>query len=170
MKLKIVPVTLREANAYVGHHHRHSDPVRGCLFCVGLADDEIRGVAIVGRPVARALQDGFTAEILRVCTDGVRNGCSMLYGACWRGAQAMGYTRAITYTLAEEGGSSLRASGWQQVAELSARKGWDAPSRRRANEGYRSGDRFRWEKGAAAVDARPDFPEGVASAQESLPI
>lgn len=168
MKLKIVPVTLREANAYVDLHHRHSDPVRGCLFCVGLADEEeIHGVAIVGRPVARALQDGFTAEVLRVCTDGARNGCSMLYGACWRGAQAMGYTRAVTYTLAEEGGGSLRASGWRQVAELPARAGWDVPSRRRDNDAYRRGDRFRWEKGEQATGERPQIPTADA-AQEPL--
>lgn len=160
MTLHLVPVTLREANAFVDLHHRHSEPVRGCIFTVGIADvDSIRGVAIVGRPVARELQDGFTAEVLRCCTDGVKNGCSMLYGACWRGMQAAGYTRGITYTLDAEGGASLRASGWEQVASLPARKGWDAPTRRRDNDAYKSGERWRWEKGHAASDPRPAVPQ-----------
>lgn len=165
--MELVPVSLREANAYVDAHHRHSAPVRGCLFCVGLADESIRGVAIVGRPLARALQDGFTAEVLRVCTDGARNACSMLYGAAWRGVQAMGYTRIVTYTLAEEGGASLRASGWTQVAELEPRAGWDGPSRSRDNERYRSGTRFRWEKGIPHAGERPPVVE-IDAGQETL--
>lgn len=168
MSLRLVPVTLREANAFVDLHHRHSEAVRGSIFVMGIADEEaIRGVAIVGRPVARELQDGFTAEVLRCCTDGVRNGCSMLYGACWRGMQAAGYTRGVTYTLDQEGGASLRASGWTQVAELPPRAGWDAPARRRDNDRYVTSGRWRWQKGEATTDSRPKIPE-VEDAQESL--
>lgn len=36
----------------------------------------------------------------------------------------MGYLRVVTYTLADEPGTSLRASGWDRVAELEAREGW----------------------------------------------
>ena len=48
-----------------------------------------------------------------MATDGSRNACSFLYGAAWRAAKAMGYRRIVTYIMPEEGGASLRASGWQ---------------------------------------------------------
>lgn len=110
----IVPVTLRAANAFVGRLHRHARPVPGAKFAIGLeCDGELVGVAIVGRPVARMLDNGRTAEILRLCTDGSRNACSMLYGAARKAARAMGYDPVYTYTLPQEGGASLRAAGFQ---------------------------------------------------------
>ncbi|HCF7141404.1 TPA: hypothetical protein NIJ13_006529, partial [Pseudomonas aeruginosa] len=115
-RLHLLPVSLRTANAFVlPHHHR---PVQGAKFAlaVTLADsDLIRGVAIVGRPVARHLDDGWTLEVTRLCTDGAPNACSKLYGAAWKVARALGYIRLITYTLSDEGGASLRAAGWRLV-------------------------------------------------------
>lgn len=113
--LKIVPVTLRVANEFVKRLHRHSRPVVGYKFAVGVEDETgtLRGVAIVGRPVARKLDDGKTAEITRLCTDGARNACSMLYGAARKAARALGHDPVITYTLPEEGGASLRAAGFK---------------------------------------------------------
>lgn len=113
MSLRIVPVTLEVANAFVRGLHRHNKPVIGAKFCVGVRTERLVGVAIVGRPVAPKLDDGFTAEITRVCTDGTRNAASMLYGACRKAARAMGYDRIFTYTLPEEGGASLRAAGFK---------------------------------------------------------
>jgi len=108
-----VPITFKEANEFVKLHHRHHKKVVGCKFCISVSDGKkIRGVAIVGRPVARFLDDGMTLEVTRVCTDGVKNGCSILYGASWRVTRELGYNRLITYTLKEEGGASLRASGY----------------------------------------------------------
>lgn len=114
MTLRIAPITLRAANTYIAEHHRHHKPARGCLFCISVRDGDmaVRGVAIVGRPVSRMLDDGFTAEVTLVCTDGAANACSMLYGAARRAARAVGYQRIVTYTLPEEGGASLRAAGW----------------------------------------------------------
>jgi hypothetical protein len=117
--------------------------------------EQIVGVCIVGRPVARALDDGWTAEVLRIASDGSRNVCSLLYGAAWRAVRAVGYQRIITYTLESEGGASLRASGWERVADLPARRGWDAPSRPRNNDTYLSADRVRWQKGEPATWGRP---------------
>jgi len=112
-------MTLEQANAFVAEHHRHHDPVPGCKFCIAVVDESnaVRGVAIIGRPIARMSDDGWTLEVNRVCTDGVRNGCSMLYGAAWRAAKALGYRRLITYTLAKEGGASLRGAGWRLLGE-----------------------------------------------------
>ena len=111
-RLRIVPMKHQQANEFVRRLHRHSRPTLGAIFCVGVADSKLRGVAICGRPVARMLDDGMTIEILRVCTDGARNACSMLYGAARRVARALGYERIITYTLPDEGGASLRAAGF----------------------------------------------------------
>jgi hypothetical protein len=86
---------------------------------------------MVGRPVARHFDDGLTLEVNRTATDGSRNANSMLYGAAWRAASALGYCRLITYTQAGESGSSLRAAGWKVVGERPARGSWNVPSRPR---------------------------------------
>ena len=132
--LRVTPITLAEANAFVARHHRHHEPVPGAKFSLAVSDEDgiVRGVAIVGRPVARMLQDGWTLEVNRCCTDGMRNACSMLYGATWRAARALGYRRLVTYTLPEEGGSSLRAAGWRLIGEAGGGS-WSRPSRPRVD-------------------------------------
>lgn len=124
--MKIVPITLREAQAFIALHHRHNKPPRGWKFGVGVRNegDVLVGVATAGRPVARAFDNGLTLEVNRTCTDGSRNANSMLYGACWRAAKAMGYRRAITYLQGDETGISLRAAGWRKVKDLPARGSW----------------------------------------------
>jgi hypothetical protein len=131
--LDLVPVTLKEANAFVALHHRHHLPVVGHKFSLGITDgSKIRGVCIVGRPVSRHLDNGATLEVNRCCTDGVKNGCSMLYGAAWRAAKAMGYKKLLTYTLPQEGGASLRAAGWICIGEAGGGN-WNVNSRPRVD-------------------------------------
>lgn len=133
MSLSIVPITQREALAFVEQHHRHHKPPRGALFQIGAASaGAIIGVVIVGRPVARGNQDGFTAEVTRMATDGTRNACSLLYGAAWRACKALGYQRLITYTLPEEGGASLRGAGWRLIGERGGGS-WSCASRPRVD-------------------------------------
>lgn len=116
--LELIPMTLREANAFVEQHHRHHKPVVGHKFSIGVSDGEkVVGVAIVGRPVGRFLDDGWTLEVTRLCTDGTHNACSMLYAAAWRAARAMGYRRVVTYILESETGASLKAAGWKCVGK-----------------------------------------------------
>lgn len=111
--MKIIPITLKAANAFVDENHRHHSATAGCKFAIGLLENGmLQGVAICGRPVSRYLDDGRTLEICRCCTNGIRNGCSMLYGACVRVAKAMGYDTVITYTLESEDGASLKASNF----------------------------------------------------------
>ena len=111
--MKIKPITYRTACEFVNRHHRHHNAPQGCKYAVGAYEGEtLHGVVIVGRPVARRLDDGTTAEITRCCTDGTRNACSMLYGAACRIAKEMGYERIITYTLKSEDGSSVKASNF----------------------------------------------------------
>jgi hypothetical protein len=115
--IELGPLTLAEANEFVAKHHRHHKPVTGHKFSIGVyAGNALVGVAITGRPVARMLDDGTTAEVTRLCTDGTKNVCSMLYAASWRAARAMGYDRMITYILSEEEGASLKACGWNAEA------------------------------------------------------
>ena len=126
MGLRIIPVTFRQASEFVASLHRHNKPPRGHKFSIGAAkaDGQLVGVGMAGRPVARHLDDGATLEINRTCTDGHRNANSLLYGAIWRAAKAMGYRRCITYTQHNESGASLRAAGWTRVKDLAARKSW----------------------------------------------
>ena len=114
MTLKLCPISLRDANAFVNEHHRHHRSVVGHKYSIACADETgfIRGVVIVGRPVSRYLDDGNTLEVNRLCTDGTKNACSILYSAAWRAAKALGYRRIVTYILDTEGGGSLRAAGW----------------------------------------------------------
>lgn len=115
MTLRVFPVDLKTANEFVRTRHRHNKPVVGHKFSVGVIDETglLRGVAIVGRPVACALDNGCAAEITRLCTDGAANACSMLYGAARKAARAMGHDPIYTYTLPDEGGASLRAAGFR---------------------------------------------------------
>lgn len=134
MRLRIVPTTLEEANVFVSEHHRHHQPVVGHKFSIACADEKnVRGVAIVGRPVSRHLDKGWTLEVNRCCTDGAKNACSMLYAAAWRATKALGYQKLITYTLPKEGGASLRAAGWSVVGETISTKGWSRRSRPRVD-------------------------------------
>jgi hypothetical protein len=125
-KMRLTPITFRKACEYVTLYHRHNKAPVGHKFSIGLLNDDgdLVGVAMAGRPVARAYDNGFTLEVNRTCTDGTKNANSMLYGAVWRAAKAMGYTKCITYTQQDETGASLKAAGWVKVKELKPRGSW----------------------------------------------
>ena len=134
--MRVTPISFAEANAFVALHHRHHKPVPGSKFCVAVAsNDEVVGVAIVGRPIARHLDDGWTLEVNRCCTDGTPNACSMLYAAAWRAAKALGYNNLITYTMESEGGASLRGAGWRCLGKATTKRGqgWSVQSRPRVD-------------------------------------
>lgn len=104
--LEIRPTHLKPAREFVGKYHRHNIPPVGGKFAISCFEGErLCGVAICGRPTARKLDDGATLEIYRNCTDGTRNACTKLYGACVRIARDMGYKKVITYTLESENGA-----------------------------------------------------------------
>jgi len=125
MTLEIVPITLKVAKEFVLAHHRHNKPPTGHKFSIGVEKDGVLvGVASAGRPIARHMDNGRTIEVNRTCTLGHRNANSILYGAIWRCAKAMGYKKAITYTQADESGASLRVVGWLKIKDLPPRKSW----------------------------------------------
>jgi hypothetical protein len=147
MSLAVCPITLREARAFVAAHHRHHPAPRGCRFVIGLEETDkgaIVGVAVVGRPSARHLDDGRTVEVTRLCVlDGHPSACSKLYGACWRAARAIGYRRLVTYTLPEEGGASLRGAGWKLIGEAGGGS-WNRAERPRVDM-HPTQAKLRWE-------------------------
>lgn len=145
-RLTIVPVTWREACAFVEMWHRHLPPARGHVFSLGVATDDqvLRGVATVGRPVARLSQDGLTLEVNRCAHDGTPNAGSCLYGRAWRVARDLGWCRVITFNQDGESGASLRAAGYRVVGERAPHAGWDRPSRPRTDRAERM-PRTLWE-------------------------
>lgn len=154
--MNLCPITFAEASAFVAEHHRHHRPPVSWLFgTAAQVREEIVGVAMVGRPVSRVLQDDYTAEVIRLCTKpGAEIGCaSMLLRACWRAAKALGYRRLITYTLATESGASLRGAGFTIVGSVHGRS-WHCPSRPRVDK-HPTQDKLRWQ-----------IEEGTAQAKE----
>ena len=132
--IELMPIFQKEARAFVDKHHRHHKAPVGSIFQIAACvNNQVVGVVIVGRPVARKLQDGLTVEVTRLCTDGTPNVCSKLYAAAWRAAKALGYKRLITYILDTEKGTSLKAAGWREVGRAGG-KSWNVPSRPRVDK------------------------------------
>lgn len=147
-ELLLVPLHRDEAIAFVRAHHRHlnrSNLRQGYKFALGASRaGQIVGVVMVGRPVARHLQDDWTLEVNRLCTTGERNVCSFLYGAAWRATRSLGYRRLVTYTLPKEGGASLRAAGWRIVGEACGGGSWSRKNRPRVDT-HPLQAKLRWE-------------------------
>jgi len=143
--LELQPITFAEASEFVNRYHRHHISPQGHKFSIGINNGEnVVGVIIVGRPIARFNDDGWTLEVTRCCVkDGIKNGCSMLYGAAWRASKALGYKKLITYTLQEEPGTSLKAVGWKIIGETPG-KSWSVKSRPRIDK-HPLGQRTIWE-------------------------
>jgi hypothetical protein len=152
MALHLVPISRALAYECVTRWHRHNGlpSIAGDVIRVGAANDQglLVAVGLAGRPVARSFEDGQTLEVHRVASDGTKNATSMLYGALSRAAFALGYNRIITYTQADESGSSLRAAGWRVIAQRASRAGWSTPSRPRDDAKYETTQRTLWEQTA----------------------
>lgn len=146
LRLRVIPLTLREANRLVLKWHRHHKPSRGQRFSLGVITEDgiLRGACIVGRPVARMAGDPrHVLEVTRLVTDGTPNACSALYGAAARAGKQMGYLRIQTYILAEESGISLKASGW--VCEGEAGGGqWKHTDGKPRRTDQPTGTKLRW--------------------------
>lgn len=129
LPLHIVPTTLAQANAFVLQHHRHHAPTVGHRWSIGIANGNgLCGVAICGRPVARALPQYQLIEINRVATDGTKNAPSKLYGTCAAIAKLMGFGDIETSILESEPGTSLKAAGFTFRRNIKGRD-WNTPTR-----------------------------------------
>ena len=145
MTLDHQPISFEEACVFVQAHHSHHPPPQGWKFGIAVNDGaKVVGVVTVGRPVARMLDDGWTLEVTRCCTDGTKNVASKLYGLAARAARALGYKRLITYTLKEEAGTSLFAVQWKQLYDTRGGT-WEREGRPRVDK-HPTGQKTLWEK------------------------
>ena len=166
--LRLQPITFAEARDFIERYHRHHQPPLSWKFGVAVRDgDRIVGVAVAGRPVSRFLDDGWTVEITRLCTDGTHNAASMLLSAIWRAARALGYTRAITYTLQTESGASLRAASWKLVGAAGGGT-WNRPNRRRVDK-HPTGRKLLWEAPGSTRMSEP-LARVEPSRETALPL
>lgn len=148
--MNLIPISLSDACEFITQIHRHHAAPQGGKFAIAASDGEkVIGVAIVGRPVARLLDDGWTAEVIRLATDGTKNACSMLYSASWRAARAMGYKRLITYILGSESGTSIEAAGWKRIGECGGGS-WNREKRPRVDRAPLQ-EKIRFEIGLVAT-------------------
>jgi hypothetical protein len=144
MSIDIQPISFREACAFITTYHRHHLPPQGWKFGIAANDGtKVVGVVTIGRPVSRNLDDGWTLEVTRLCTDCTKNAASFLYAAAWRATKALGYKRLITYTLASENGTSLVAAGWKEIYSTKGGS-WSCKSRPRVDKAP-TGQKTLWE-------------------------
>jgi len=156
--LKVRPVELATANMFINGLHRHHKAPQGHRFSLGVFSEghgaaELVGVAVIGRPVGREVDPvdkraipacPEVVEVTRLCTNGTKNACSILYAAAARVAREMGYRKIQTYILASESGVSLTASGWIKEAEVRGRA-WVRGGVRSRND-HPTEDKERWVK------------------------
>jgi hypothetical protein len=148
IKLRVVPLELKEANALVAMLHRHHKPCQGHRFSIGVIDEtnSVRGAVIVGRPVARMVNSKQVLEVTRLVTDGTKNACSMLYSAAARVGRSLGYKKIQTYILAgEESGISLLASGWTCDGQFGGGQ-WKHTDGKARRSDQPTGLKLRWSK------------------------
>jgi hypothetical protein len=170
-RLTLVPCSVQDARAFVLQHHRHHAPPLSGLFALAAAlDGKVVAVAIVGRPVSRMMQDDWTIEVTRLASDGTRNACSFLYRAAWRAAHALGWRRLVTFTLATEPGTSLRAAKMTCLGEAGGGS-WSRPSRPRVDQNPTQ-TKLRWEivdDSPRDVEARCSLAQAGAALRSGKP-
>lgn len=155
--LRIVPITLNQANDFVAQFHRHHAPAVSHRWSIGVGIDgpnwfALAGVAICGRPKARALPQYSMLEVNRLATGGVPNACSKLYAACARIAKQMGFEEIETSILITEPGTSVKAAGWEPRRIIKGRD-WNCPSRGGRRTDQPMCDKSVWGKTLNKVEA-----------------
>ncbi len=134
MGLELQPITFLEACEFINQHHRHHLPPQGWKYGIAVNNgSKIIGIITIGRPVSRVLDNGYTAEVTRCCTDGTPHAASKLYAAAWGAARAMGYKRMVTYTLIGEKGTSIKAAGWKELY-ITSGGSWNCKTRPRIDK------------------------------------
>lgn len=156
-----IPLELAEANALVASWHRHHKPTVGHRFSIGAIDEDgvLHGAAIVGRPVARKINQRDVVEVTRLVSDGSKNTCSLLYAAAARAAAGIGFRKIQTYILDEELGTSLRAAGWSYEGQAGGGD-WNGNTRTGRRTDQPQGVKGRWSK---TLSDRPDMVDRSAA-------
>jgi hypothetical protein len=156
IRLRLAPITVKRCDAiqFVASVHRRLPKIQGAMWAVSVRHgEEVVGVALVGWPSQEQTKPSMEhLRVLRVAVmEGYPNACSMLYGACWRAARAMGVMRMDTFTHLDEPGTSLLASGWTDGG-LTKGGEYDRPSRRRPAQIDASPKRRWWAPGSSGVE------------------
>jgi len=148
-QLRLRGISFAAARSFIARHHSHCGPPAAWRFGSSVLNGTtLIGVVMVGNPVARLLCGRGTLEVNRLCIrrDVPRalawNAASMLYSWSAREVARRGWSHIVTYTRADENGTSPRAAGWTKEATVRGR-GWHSARRRRSN---RNGfiDKVRW--------------------------
>ena len=174
--LGLRPIRIAEAQEYMlgGSRsiHRHHEKSQGGLYAISVvrgepAGERVVAVAVVGRPVARKLQNSEpgTIEVIRLASDGTPHAPSMLLGAVERAARALGWRSLITYTLPSESGASLRAASWQVDRESAGGGHWGTVARPRVTK-HPVDLKVRWRK-ALRTESAPTRPGAPRHATRS---
>lgn len=170
MSLRVVPVTIGAARAFVERHHsNHHAPVGGLLACAVADGDRLCCVAILSRPVARMLDaHGDVAEVTRVATDRTRGAALLCLRALTSAALRLGWARLVSYTLLGESGRLYRQAGWRITGLVEASDRWHSREGRVIAQG---GAKVRWEHGPSALPANgaAALVAGLAAGRVNVP-
>lgn len=152
-----------EIFADINKHHEHHAAPTSWKFGLAVYNGQAKvAVLVVGRPVSRLLAraEPQTLEVTRGCSLPVHsdlraNAMSKAYAAAAKTARRAGATKLITYTLEEESGHSLRASGWTPT-RVGKGGSWSRKKRQRSecSKGATTGRKVRWEKGLTRATRR----------------
>ena len=125
-----------QTRAFIARHHAHCAPPVMWRFDAAIYNgNTMLGLAIVGNPVAPGLMLRGILEVNRLCLrrdlpDALRwNAASMLYGWCAREARRRGWRKIITYTRADEPGTSCVLPGGPRRRRCAAAAGTAADGR-----------------------------------------
>lgn len=177
MTLRLAPIDLASARAWIQRVHSHLDAPIGGKAAVAIEEDgRLCCVALLGRPNARALQAQGCAEVLRVASDRTPHAAGMALAAITRAALSLGYTRIVSSTLLGEKGTMYRGTGWRPVACRLLERGPELADWRRKGRSSKAptqaGAKVRWEAGPSALPENPKvaaFVLEMAGKVELLP-
>lgn len=88
--METIAISVTTAEEFLKDHGRHYKAPVEAICAIGVAEgDKLHGAAILGRSA-----DGI-GELAHIYVDGVSQGYSLLYGACWRALKALGYKQTV---------------------------------------------------------------------------
>ena len=88
--MKVISLTLKNAMSYLASHARHYETDAEPLFAIGITseDDRLCGAVVIG-------EKNGDAKLSHIYSAGEYQGYTLLYGAAWRAAKALGYERMV---------------------------------------------------------------------------
>ncbi|WP_182884454.1 XF1762 family protein [Microbispora sp. H10885] len=127
-QLVISPVPIQTARAFIAWTQPRFALSAGAAFALGVqtGDGTLVGVALIGWPTAWAFDDGDTAEVLALATDGTSDASRTLLCGVWLLVRELDCWRLIAYTRIDDPGTDLWDAGFRVVPRPI---GWHTGSR-----------------------------------------